>query len=420
FADAISDDNYDEWSQRIVLYAGTESNDLATFPYFGKFLEHLGEVSPHLSIKLITEHENKLERFFVAILIGIWRGDKLSARVLVSNWIEQGKYLFSCAALFEYNSDVDEELLDNLFVKAAEAKDDYTIIQIISSLSANYDESNTTLIDMLFNAINELTTLGVTNWINALWFRKEKEKILSGLDNAKIEVILTNLLLVNSIEYHAEDILFPIATDHPEKIIEFFGERQKYKKSNELDSTYDAIPFDFYELQKPLSKIPEKAVEIVASWYDGDFGMFIYYGANLLKIIFPDFPKPFEEKLIELVRTGGRRNIDIVMTVLRNYEGQTFLHNICKELIMYIPDDEDYVSEVRIILDSTGVVHGEYGLANAFAKKKEDIKDWFEDENEKVRNFAIEYDGILEKRIEGETKRTDEEIELRKHKYGEN
>jgi hypothetical protein len=420
FAESVNDENYNEWSQRIVLYAGTESVDLATFSYFGKFLERLGEVSPVLSIKLITENEITLERFFVALLIGVWKSDKPLARELISKWIKQSKYLFSCAALFEYNSDVDDELLNELFAKAVEEKDENVLIQILASLSANYDESNSTLVEMLFNSINELTILGVTNWINALWFRKEKSKILSNLDNVKIDVVLNNLLLIDSIEYHAEDILFPIAIDHPEKIVEFFGDRQKFKLNNNLGSNYDAIPFDFYELQKPLSRIPEKAVEIVASWYDGDYGMFIYYGANLLKIIFPDFPKPFEEKLIEVVRTGNKRNIDIVMTVLRNYDGQTFLHYICKELIINIPDDNDYISEIRVILDSTGVVHGEYGFANAFTKKKEEIGTWLEDENEKVRNFAIEYDDILEKRIKWETKRTDEDIELRKHKYGEN
>ena len=289
----------------------------------------------------------------------------------------------------------------------------------MSSLSANYDDLSTTLVNMLFNLIKELTKLESTKWINALWFRREKNKILSGLEETKYTIILNNLLLANSIDTHAEYVLVPIANEHPEIIIEFFGNRLKYKENENLDSSYDAIPFDFYELQKPLSMIPAKAVDIVASWYDGDYGMFIYCGANILKIIFPDFPKAFEEKLIELVRTRTKRNIDIVMAVLRNYEGQIFLHNICKELVINIPDESDYYSEIRVILGSTGVVHGEYGYPNALVKKNDEMQNWLNEENEKLRNFAIEYIDLLEKQIKWETERADEEIELRKHMYGD-
>ena len=419
YVESVTSENYDEWLKRILLFAGTESDDLATFPYFGTFLEQLGEKSPDLSLRLIADSKGRLERFYTAILIGVWRSNKDAAIELIRGWIEQGNNLSSIAKIFEYNSDLDENLINDIFSKAVETEDEYTIVQIIASVSANYDESNKSIIDVIFRSIRELTKLGNTNWINALWFRKERNKILSNLDDVQIDIILKNLLLIESIDYHAEEILFPIATEHPEKIINFFGERQKYKEINKLSSKYDAIPFDLYELNKPLSEIPEKAVDIVSGWYGNDYGMFIYFGANLLKIIFPDFPEQFEEKLIELVKTGDRRNIDVVMAVLRNYEGEVFLYNICKELIINIPNEEDYISEVRIILDSTGVVSGEYGFANAFTKKQENIKDWLKDENKKVRKFAKEYDKILEKRIEWETKRSDENIELRKHKYGE-
>ena len=128
FAKSINEDVYDEWSNRILLYTETDSNDLATFPYFGEFLERFGEVSPDLAIRLIKDNEDSLERFFVAILVGVWRSDKATARKLISSWVNESKYLFSCASLFEFNSDLDEELLNEIFVKSVAEKEEYTLI----------------------------------------------------------------------------------------------------------------------------------------------------------------------------------------------------------------------------------------------------------------------------------------------------
>jgi len=40
------------------------------------------------------------------------------------------------------------------------------------------------------------------------------------------------------------------------------------------------------------------------------------------------------------------------------------------------------------------------------------------DEDEKIRNFAKDYISELEKAIVSETRRVEEDIELRKHQYG--
>jgi beta-lactamase class D len=74
--------------------------------------------------------------------------------------------------------------------------------------------------------------------------------------------------------------------------------------------------------------------------------------------------------------------------------------------------------EVAVILESTGVVSGEYGFVEAFERKKEEVKDWLNDQNEKIGAFAVKYQADLDKRIEWERKRADEDIALRKFKYG--
>ncbi len=64
------------------------------------------------------------------------------------------------------------------------------------------------------------------------------------------------------------------------------------------------------------------------------------------------------------------------------------------------------------------VVMGEFGFAEAYERKIEEIKPWLNDENEKVRNFAADYVTRLKNTAKSERRRAEEDIELRKHAYG--
>jgi hypothetical protein len=244
--------------------------------------------------------------------------------------------------------------------------------------------------------------------------------MVGDMNESVIDAVLTNLLLTKRLDYQAEQILSAVATRFPKKVIEFFGARSRSKADDDLDSGYEAIPFQLHELQKPLSEIPDEVIDIVSGWYDGKYGMFIYRGARLLNSIFPDFPQPFEEKLIELVKSGDEKKIFVVLAVLRNYEGRPSIHRVCRELIKAMPGGDEKLKEVVAILDSTGVVSGEYGFVEAYSQKKKEVEGWLTDENEKVRAFADEYRAHLDKMIEWERKRADEDIALRKFRYGAN
>ena len=50
--------------------------------------------------------------------------------------------------------------------------------------------------------------------------------------------------------------------------------------------------------------------------------------------------------------------------------------------------DEKVMNETAIALISIGVVYGEYGMAEAYAKKAAEIEHWLSDSDENVRDFA--------------------------------
>ena len=108
------------------------------------------------------------------------------------------------------------------------------------------------------------------------------------------------------------------------------------------------------------------------------------------------------------------------LSILRNYEGQPFLHAVCREIVSKHHANKDVMNEVAIALISTGVVHGEYGMAEAYAKKVAEIEYWLDDGDANVRDFAKSHIEGLKLSEQQERERASEEIELRKHRYGVN
>lgn len=415
--DAVS---YNEWKERIIRYANIISNDMATFLHFGEFLKHFGKTSPVLALQLLLEISDQLENFIIAILLGVAetkrKGDAYS---LIEDWCDEGKYLVSLARFFEFSQEVNEELIKKIFDKAIASNDLNTLNQIITSVSAQYSEENKHLIKKFFvPALEKLTAHKNSSWIFGFWFRKRRGDILADMQVAEYKAIFDNLLWLREVDYHTEEILCVIGKRSPELVIQFFCNRISKEKDEEDKDRYDAIPFSFHKLSEPLSQHPVQAIDAVLDKYDGDYGLFIYRGAHLLKNIFPNFPPEFQQKLLEVVHSREEKDLLFVMAILRNYEGNPVIHNVCKELVKILPYGSDLTDELTLILQSTGVVSGEYGFVEAYKKKIENIQPWLQDDSPKVKGFAQNYIVSLEKCIEHEQKRTDEQITLRKHQYG--
>ena len=74
---------------------------------------------------------------------------------------------------------------------------------------------------------------------------------------------------------------------------------------------------------------------------------------------------------------------------------------------------------MEIVLDSTGVVGGAFGFADAFRRKKAEMAGWLEDYRPAVRAFAERYIRRLELRIASEHRAAEQREELRRRDYDE-
>jgi hypothetical protein len=139
----------------------------------------------------------------------------------------------------------------------------------------------------------------------------------------------------------------------------------------------------------------------------------------LLHNVFPTFTEGFEAELLALVRSGNDADINFVLSVLRSYQGGSFLHAVCRELVEALSQGDNRLAEIEVILESTGTVAGEFGLVQAYQAKKEEVQSWFSDPRPKVRAFAERYSRTLDRSIAAEQRRSEGDYEMRRREWTE-
>jgi len=418
YAASISRDNAEEWYEIVELCTAVKSNDLATFPNLGEFLKEVATRSPLITIGWLERSEQLSNRFLPPILDGLGRSaERARSLLLVSGWIDEGQHLPAIARYLRFAEDTPVDLVAKAGHRAIALGDEIAVIEIIAAIIVRGLDS---LVESLFvPAVRLLTGLNDTLWVDATWFMPSLTPFLCGLSEQQCQVILDNLIARERVDFHAEAVLQRIAAKHPRPVWNFFKARMDREDCDDSGTRYEAVPYGMEELRKPLAKDAQLAIEMVRSWYSPGDHLFTYTGGRLLHDVFPQFTNEFEAALSKLVRSACTGDVDFVLSILRSYEGGQFLHGICKELIDVIPEGDERIHEVEIILDSTGVVSGQFGMVQAYKNKKGQVQDWLSDTRPKVRDFAERYQRHLERAIAAEQRRSETDYELRRRDWPE-
>jgi hypothetical protein len=186
------------------------------------------------------------------------------------------------------------------------------------------------------------------------------------------------------------------------------------KKSEDGDEEqFEATPVEFDELEQVLSKDPQLAISKGLLWFAQDREQFQFRGGRLLNKAFPTCTPEFAAALAELVKAGGDAEADCSLAILQNYLGETSTYVVLKEIVSRFPNDDRKMGGVRISINSTGVVSGEFGLAEAWRVKKESLTQWLTDERHAVKSFAEKHIAELDRMIASERRRVEAEREMR-------
>ena len=218
------------------------------------------------------------------------------------------------------------------------------------------------------------------------------------------------------VEYEVERILIQIAKYYPGLVWECFAARLALRKEEIVDR-YEAIPYQFHGLENELSKNPKLAIEFGRRLFEKDSHLFRFLGGRLLSAAFPSCPSDFAEELAKLADDGTEADVKFILAVMENYHGEDTTHEVLKRIIVKFPNDENIQTSVIISLESTGVVSGEFGFANALRDKLEIARKWQTDPRPEVRTFADAHIQSLQLRIVDEQRRAEERKALRELEY---
>jgi hypothetical protein len=417
----VREESADEWLAILKRCARTESEDGATFQSFGHFLELLGDAKPQIVLQYLDRLDGSLANFLPAMLCGLSRGQrKDDARKRIARWLKEKAHLQQIATYLRTPEEFDAGLLQGTLNAAIENDDDVAVLIALGVAVARHKDHPGGLIDTVFiPALSHLMTKKDSRWVNAAWHDPNKHSLFRDLTPQQVDAVLGSLVSYPHIEYRSETILTSIADSCPKKVIDFFGQRLRFSETAEAKEKYEAIPFDLHKLHEPLSKIPDYVVDLSRAWFDENDSLFTYRAGRLISIIFPRFSQQLQEKLMSLVRSGERQDVEFVINLLRSYHGEAFLHDVCKEIVEALPPDDPLLEEVDIVLVSTGVVSGEFGFVAAYKRKKSEIEPWLTDKREKIKAFAERHLRTLDRQIAAEQRGSEQRLEQRKRDYGE-
>ncbi|WP_019658688.1 hypothetical protein [Variovorax atrisoli] len=421
FIESIAPENESVWLDRILRYSQIESDDMATFPVYIDFLERLAAQRGDFALRLIQDHGAEVDGFLVPLLRGLATtdGGREIAWRIIDGWLLESKYLLQIAYSLDDSAIFSPELLARVLDKAIEAKQIRAIVACMSSAVSNFSVDHSREPIRLFAlGLTALTALKSSAWIFELWFRPKIKEFLGALDATLVDSVLENLENLEEIDYHAEEVLYILAQAHAGRVLKFFVDRLKAAPALE-SSKFEAVPFELHKVNEALAQHPRDCVAAVRPLYDGDYAAFLYGGGRLLKNIFPALPPEFAQELGLLMEAGSKADIEVVLAVLRNYDGKSAVAPLCLKIVDLLPEGDELLEEIEVVLESTGVVTGEFGFAEAMEEKRQEASAWLNSGSDKTRKFAETYIAALERRIVAERARATESIVLRKAQYGE-
>ena len=423
YIDEITPANENDWLKLISRYAETKSDDLATFPVFGNFIRKLAEHKPEVADRFLVKASDDLRNFLPGFLNGLALSGRrdIYERILESE-LKSGRGLAGVARHLRYSDLKNPDFAARVLKHAIDKGDAMAVIDCLMLALEHFGTEKVADADMfLRDALTFLNDRKDSRWVSEAWFLQKATKFYEELTPERMAQVLQNLSYLREVDHRVERILVRLAERHPEAVWDYFGARlAKTTADAEDEERFEAVPFQLHGLEKELSKHPQLAISKGLSWFARDRKQFQFGGGRLLSSAFPNCAPEFAAVLGELVKEGGDTEVDFVLAILWNYRGEHSTHVVLKEIVSRFSNDPRKISGVRASFDSTGMVSGEFGIAEAWRAKKESLTEWLSDERPVVRAFAEKHIAELNRMIASEQRRAEAEREMRNRSYDQN
>lgn len=413
--------NADAWLGMLQRCASTKANDLATFPSFGRFLEELARTKPDIVESYFDRLGDDLANFLPAMLRGLEATTRWPAtKAQIDQWVSQRRYLSQILWHQRFTDKIDVSVIKQALALAVEDGNDRAVLNATEICAARSDVIPPEDIGPIFtSAIGYLQSKGSTVWADAIWAHIAKGSLIEALSAEQVDLVLLALVPRRRVDYQAEYVLVGIAKRFPEKVIDFFGSRLRQREDDDVVDHYEAVPYSFTTLRPHLASTGPYVLAQSQAWHREKPELFQYRGGRLVSVVFPQFTPELEGHVKEILATGGARAARFVADVLAGYHGSPATHEVYKLIVEAVPDDDPVLGAVEVALISTGVVSGEFGMVEAYQRKKAEFQPWLTDSRPRVKAYAESHDRMLDRMIAVEQRRSEEDLEARKREYGD-
>ncbi len=418
---SVDEASADAWFERISCFARTESNDAATFPVFGNFLERLAEAQPAIVLSYIDRLEGPLGNFVPGMLAGLMRSaERAQALVRIDGWLVAGKQVGRIAWYLRFSDPFEEALLRRALDSAIKHGDGHAVRNALIAAVGRFATHPGTLVEGIFlPALRSLAAAEDFSWIQMQWFSWLENPLILALNEEQASIVLEALVSYPNLEYSAEDVAAAIAESWPALVISFIGKRQAFAHTDSAPQGYDAVPFAVHQLQPPLAAAPDLMLIGARGWFDADPLSFPYGGGKLLASVFPDMANGLGTRLSALIAGGSQEDLAFALNVLSAFEGKSCVYDFVRTIVAALDPRSRLLNEARSVLRESGFVSGAFGFAELQAERKTLLEPWLADPSETVRTFAAEQIRELDRRIAAETRSAEALIAQRKLDHGE-
>ncbi|EJL81232.1 hypothetical protein PMI16_04838 [Herbaspirillum sp. CF444] len=419
--DTVSEATADLWFDRLSRYAETDSDDAATFPTFGRFLERLGETKPDILLSYIDRFAKPFANFLPGMLTGLVRSEKQAEALRrINHWIDHGEHLNDIAWYLRFSVPFDEAMLLRVFNKTITNGDSHVMRNVLIAGVQQYGTQPGTIISNIFlPALNYLAANADFSWVRMPWFSWLGNTLVKDLDEDQANQVLRILIRYPELEGSAEYIAAAIAEKWPAAVVSFIEARLAFARTQAAPPHYVAVPFSIYQLQAPLSKNVDIVLSGARRWYDIDSAGFEYETGKLIASIFPELSNGLGDRLIGMIERGTERDMTFVLSILAAFDGKAFVFDLVRRVVARLPAASQSLAKARQTLRETSVVSGEFGFAELYAARQILLEGWLADESALVRDFANEHIIELKAQVAAESRSAEASIALRKLEYGE-
>ena len=419
-ADSITSENWSTWKSRLATAASVKSGDLAMFPPYRRFLSAIAARQPALAFELLSDRrilpDWTIHPIAYALLEGELRAD---VETLLRQWLDQGRFVRDVGHLVVSTSNVDATLILKVAERAISDVDEAACTALVGGATRHYaDNPGFWRDEIFFPCLTVLQQADNHEWIDRSWHRPGQNSLFDDVSAEQCRAVLKAMVGLPRVDYQSEQILKSIAVAQHQMVLDWLGQRVGIAVQDS-SSNFDAIPFSFQSLHEVLQPHPRDVIAFVREWYDLGDGYGRWVTSRLLNRVYPIFEEPLPSSLLDTIENADTEDLAFVASSLQGFNGRAELLPVLRAILASDAANDEVAQVVSRVLLETGVMTGEFGAAQTYQAKADQLAPWLGDENIRVAEFAAREIHTFEMMVASENRRAQEEIAMRRLRYGE-